>query len=96
MVVVDGDDLAVGADDRADVADVGAAAVVAEHDRVAPGLAAVAAEPGADAEGPGADAVDQAEPAVGQRGRGSGGFPSPVSGSGVARNDQDRPSSCEA
>ena len=94
--VVDGDDLAVGPDDRPGVADVGAAAVVAEHDRRRPRSRPVAAEAGADAVGPGPDAVDQRR--AGRRRSRSrlGGFPSPVSGSGVERNDHDRPSSCEA
>ena len=97
MVIIDGHDLAVGPDDRPDVAEVAAAAVVAQRRRRRPrscprSLLSRARMPNGRAR----TAIDQAEPAVGQTGRRLGGLPSPVSGSGVDRNDQVWPSSCEA
>ncbi len=66
MVVVDGNDLAIGAHNRPDIANIATTAVVSERERIAPGLALVGAESGVDAEGLSSPAVDQAEPAVGK------------------------------
>lgn len=64
--VVDRDDLAVGADNGSDVAEVASAAVVSQREGFAPGFSLVFAEPRSDSEGDGPVAVDQTEPAVGE------------------------------
>ena len=72
--VVDGHHRAVGAQHGAGIADVVAAAAVAEDDRLSPGGASVPAQPGVDLAGRVAVPVDQAQAAV----------PEPVEGGGIA------------
>ena len=66
MKCVNGDDLAVGPNDGTGIADVLAATVAAEDERISPRFALVGAEPGVDRERWAAVAVGQAKPAVGQ------------------------------
>ena len=87
MVVVDRDDIAIWEQYGPDVANVTTTAVAPQRDRFTPGLAEVGAFAGVDAKGPIAPAVNQTEPSVGSRSK-LGGLPSPVSGSGLDRNDQ--------